>query len=135
MSSQDSEGCDAPQPLASKRQPAPLAPANVKELPSKSTKKIGQRKLTPKQQMKAKREKERDEKKASKQKEQELRASYIALTPCKTTLDPSEREPVVGDKLIVRDEYNVKYAYRCYYFAVTLLHLTRRGLKRCSHSA
>jgi hypothetical protein len=80
---------------------------NVAASASKSRKPV-QRKLTAKQQMKAKRMKERDENKAKKQKQQELRASYSALTPCKTTLDASEREPTVGDKLIVRDEYNFK---------------------------
>ncbi len=82
------------------------AVVNVAEFASK--RKPAQRKLTAKQQMKAKRMKERDENKAKKQKQQELRASYSALTPCKTTLDLSEREPTVGDKLIVRDEYNFK---------------------------
>jgi hypothetical protein len=88
------------------------AVVNAAELPSKS-RKPAQRKLTAKQQMKAKRIKERDENKAKKQKQQELRASYSALTPCKTTLDMSEREPTVGDKLIVRDEYNFKSGARC----------------------
>jgi hypothetical protein len=83
------------------------AVVNVAEFPSKS-RKPAQRKLTAKQQMKVRRMKERDENKAKKQKQQELRTSYSALTPCKTTLDLSEREPTVGDKLIVRDEYNFK---------------------------
>ncbi len=107
MSSQESESRGATSPVRRKRQAASLNPAAKQAQPTRG-KKPSQRKLTPKQLMKARRMKERDEKKASKQKEQELRASYTALTPCKTTLDPSEPEPTVGDKLIVRDEYNVK---------------------------
>jgi hypothetical protein len=101
-----------PSPSKPKRDASALSPLNVPHFPSNAKKKTAQRKLTPKQLMKLKRSKERDEKKATKQKEQDLRASYTALTPIKTTADPSEREPTVGDKLIVRDEYNVKYERR-----------------------
>jgi hypothetical protein len=107
MSSQESESRDATSPVRPKRQAATFDPA-ANQANATLGKKASQRKLTPKQLMKVRRLKERDEKKASKQKEQELRASYTALTPCKTTLDPTEPEPAVGDKLIVRDEYNVK---------------------------
>jgi hypothetical protein len=97
-------------PAGSQSDAASLSAVQVEEVQSKSCKKSTQRKLTAKQLMKARRLKERDDKKAKKLKEQELRARYAALTPCRTTLDPSEREPVVGDKLIVRDEYNIKCA-------------------------
>jgi hypothetical protein len=79
------------------------------DVPPKSAKTVVRRKLTAKQLMKAKRLKEMDAKKSSKQKENEIRASYYALGKCKTTLDAEEREPTVGDKLIVRDEYEIKY--------------------------
>jgi hypothetical protein len=116
MSSQEGNVATAspPSPPPKRTRDAPPPPAlNVADFPSKTAKKRGQRKLTPKQLMKLKRSKDRDEKKAAKQKEQELRASYTALAPVKTTLDPSERVPTVGDKLIVRDEYNLKYVLRC----------------------
>ena len=59
---------------------APPPPAlNVADFPSKTAKKRGQRKLTPKQLMKQKRSKDRDEKKAAKQKEQELRGLWSPL--------------------------------------------------------
>ncbi len=107
MSQEESESKDLHSPRNAKS--AALSQMKAKQGSQSSPKKPFQRKLTPKQQMKAKRMKEKDEKQAMKQKANEIRASYTALTPCKTTLDASEREPVVGDKLIVRDEYNVKY--------------------------
>ena len=79
------------------------------DVPPKSGKKIVHRKLTAKQAMKAKRLKEISAKKSSKQKELEIKTSYSALGKCKTTLDAEEREPTVGDRLIVRDEYEIKY--------------------------
>ena len=65
-------------------------------------------KQTAQRLMKAKRLKEMDAEKSSKQNETEIRRSYYALGKCKTTLDAEEREPTVG-KLIVRDEYDIKY--------------------------
>jgi hypothetical protein len=115
MSQEGNESRDLHSPRESKDLHSPrnaksaaLSQMKAKQGSHSSPKKPAQRKLTPKQQMKAKRMKEKDEKQAMKQKANEIRASYTALTPCKTTLDPSEREPVVGDKLIVRDEYNIK---------------------------
>jgi hypothetical protein len=143
MSSEDTPV--APDAAASRRTPRLDAAAvvNAAEFPSKS-RKPAQRKLTAKQQMKAKRMKERDENKAKKQKQQELRASYSALTPCKTTLDLSEREPTVGDKLIVRDEYNFKSGARCAVARSLLFtlcpaqvprHRAEGGACQCRHAA
>jgi hypothetical protein len=101
MSSQEGKQDDPPRI-------ATLSALNATEKPAAAPRKQAKRKLTPKQLMKAKRMREREENVAKKMKEQELRSSYTALTPCKTTLDPSEPEPGVGDKLIVRDEYNIK---------------------------
>jgi hypothetical protein len=121
-------------PEEAKSEAASLSAVQVAEIPSNSVRKSSQRKLTAKQLMKVRRLKERDEQKAKKQHENELRASYSALTPCKTTLDPGEREPVVGDKLIVRDEYNIKYAAAtllaefCNAVVMYLLRLSRDAL-------